>query len=967
MKKSFSATLGIALMFLMFLGCKSTQDTTATIDEVTTPTPPATPSLPGLELKAQDMALLEDVPFDPEVRKGVLPNGLTYYIRKNAKPENFAELRLAVNAGAIQEDEDQQGLAHFVEHMAFNGTKNFPKSALVDFLESIGVKFGAHLNAYTSFDETVYMLRVPTDSAELFDKGMQILEDWAHNVSFEGEEIEKERGVVIEEWRLGLGAGERMRQKTLPVSFYNSRYAKRLPIGKQEILESFDHETLRRFYKDWYRPDLMALIAVGDFDPNEVEKMIKEKFGRIPASESPRKREYSEMPDHADTKIVIASDPEASRGTVQLEYKHDKKTIKTLKDYRSSIASQLCNQMIDARLEELTKSANPPFSYAFTGYSGMVRTKDSYSAYAMVPEGKHVNALESLLIENERAFRHGFTQSELDRQKSTLITRAERQQAEKDKTESGRLIWTYVRNYLSQSPVISSTDRLKFYNKFLPEITLAEVNERFKSWVIENNRVIVMDGPEKEGVEMPDEEQVKAILAKVKKMPLEPYLDEVIRAPLMSARPEPAKIISENKIESLGITEITYENGAKVILKPTDFKNDEISLNAYSPGGHSLIPDEKYMSANFATQIISSSGIGPYNSSQMEKFLSDKAVRIRPYISELEEGFQGSSSIKDQEVMLQMLHLYFTNPNKDATAFQSTMNKTKGRYANILSNPTSYFRNETNKITFNEHPRRGFPTPEKLDQVKLDDAYAIFKDRFGDISDFTFIFVGNIDMETLKPMLGSYIGSIPATNRKETWRDVEARITPGKINKSFKKGKEPQSAVNLIFHGDFEWGLDNSYKLKSMVSVLRIMLRESLREEKGGVYGVRCSANTARYPVGKYRMDISFQCAPENAEDLIQTAMKDIRTLQKEGASEKELVKVKETQRKDIETGMKENGYWMRQLKFAYSNELDMAEDMKKSGDRIEKLTGNDVKDAANQYIDMNNFIKATLYPEVDN
>lgn len=954
--------LTAAMSVSIFWACKSTQNVSVkeSPSPATTTAENATPT-PVKESEKSD--LLDPLPFDKDARMGTLDNGMRYYIRKNGTPENYAEVRLAVNAGSILEDDDQQGLAHFVEHMCFNGTKNFPKNELIDYLESIGTKFGAHLNAYTSFDETVYMLRVPTDSAEQFETGLQIMEDWAHNVVFEGEEIDKERGVVIEEWRLRLGAGNRMQQKTFPVTFYNSQYAKRLPIGQVDILKNFEHDALKRYYKDWYRPDLMALVVVGDVDPDEVEKMVKEKFGNIAEVESPKPRKEFELPDHADTKVAIVTDPEATSSRVSLDFKHPPKRTNNLGDYRSSMISRLCNIMLDARLEELINSANPPFSFAFTGYGGMVRNKDSYSSTAFVPTGGHMKALEALVAENERAARFGFTASELERAKRSYLAQLEQSLREKDKTDSRRLVNRYVRHFLNNSPAISTEGQFELVSRFLPTINLTETNERFKSWIIDENRVIVMNGPDKEGVEMPTEAQVLEVVNSMDKLELEPYKDEVVREPLFSARPEPGAVSSSKEIESVGVTEIVFDNGATVILKPTDFQAGQLGLSAFSPGGHSNISDEQYYSASMASSIISSSGLGPYDATQLEKFLSDKTIRLRPYIGELEEGFQGSSSVKDQEVFLQMLNLYFTAPRKDQTAFDAMMGRQKAFMENMLSNPSTYYSVERYNFMYDGHLRRKVRTMDAMNQVNLDDAYNAYVDRFSDISDFTFIFVGNIEVEDFTKLLSAYIGSIPGKKRVENWKDVGATLKPGVHEKKIYKGKEPKSTVNMIYHGEMDWNIQNRYELNSMVQVLSIMLRESLREEKGGVYGVRVSATPQRIPSQKFSVNISFGCAPENAEDLIETAKREISKLQKEGASEKNLQKIKETQRKEIEVGKKQNRYWLGQLRFSYLNELDLNK-MGESSGRIDKLTAEDIRKAAAKYLSGENYMQFMLYPE---
>ncbi len=962
MKHLFRFIFLSSLAMSLVIGCKSTK-TTSSSEVASAPAPTLSPAPTTSPPTISSAPQKDQIPFDPETRIGKLDNGLTYYIRKNAKPENRAELRLAVNAGSLLETDDQQGLAHFVEHMAFNGTKNYPKNELINYLESIGTKFGAHLNAYTSFDETVYMLRVPTDSSEIFHTGFQILEEWAHLVSFDAEEIDKERGVVVEEWRTRLGANNRMQEKTLPTMLYQSRYADRLPIGKVDILESFEHESLRQYYRDWYRPELMAVVAVGDFELDEVEAIIKEKFGRIPNSQNPKTRVLYNIPDHKETLITIASDEEASYNIIRVLYKHETQKTKTLQDYREGMIDALASSMLNGRFSELLQRENPPFTFASSGYGRLMRTKDNFGAIALVPQGGYLSGLQALLTENERAVRYGFTATELEREKRSILTNLEKQYKERDKTNSRDLINQYVQHYLSDRPVPGIENRLKLYQEFLPSISLEEVNARMNEYITEENRVVIMTGSSKNDAQMPSEAEVKAILDKVEKLDLAAYEDKISDAPLMATLPQTGSIASQNRVEALNMTEITFSNGLKVILKPTDFKNDEILMRAYSPGGHSLYSDEQFMSASMADAIIGQSGIGSFDNVQLEKYLSDKVVNLSPGISELSEGFRGSTSPEDVETLLQLVHLYFTEARKDPTAFTALISRMKGLYANYLDRPEAYFQNEVSKIITQNHLRSQFPTPELLDQVKLDDAYQIFRERFSNAGDFTFFFVGNFELETLVPLLTQYLGSLPDKNIKENWKDVEVNHPKGKIEKNIYKGKEPKSNVVLYFNGDYEWSLKENYQLNSMIHVLRIMLRESMRESKGGVYGVRASASPTKEPKERYSIRISFVCAPDNVDDLIATALKDIETLKKEGATAENLIKVKETQLKEYEEKLKENGYWMNYLYSTHLYQLDPLRYQNYSN-RTAGLTSEDVKATANQYLKMDNFIKAVLYPE---
>ena len=904
------------------------------------------------------------VPLDPEVRTGTLANGLRYYVRYNPKPEQYAELRLAVNAGSLQEDPAQQGLAHFVEHMCFNGSEHFPKSELVDYLESIGTRFGAHLNAYTSFDETVYMLRVPTADSAQFETGFQILEDWAHLVSFETEEIEKERGVVIEEWRTRLGANNRMMQKIRPVLFHDSRYAERLPIGQVDILETFDPEVLRQYYRDWYRPDLMAVVAVGDFDVDQVEAMIQAKFGRIPAAEAARPREAYPMPDHAETFVTMASDPEAPFNSVSVYYKHPVQPVTTLSEYRANLVRRLASTLISNRLDELGQQDNPPFSVAYSRYGNMVRTKDNYVSGAYVAGDGFLRGMEALLVENERARRYGFTATELERAKRSLLSGLEQQYRERDKIESNRIVMSFVYHFLEGSPATGVEQALALHRSLLPGIELEEVNAAFAGFIRDESRVVTLMGSDKEGVVMPSEAEVRQLLTEVEGRTLEPYQDKVADAPLMAELPAPGTIEARATRSELGVTEWTLSNGARVILKPTDFKNDEISLTAFSPGGTSLYVDSLYMSANEAAGIIGASGLAAYDNIQLEKFLSDKVLEISPYISELEEGIDGSCSPQDLETFMQLLHLYFVQPRRDTQAFASLMTRNRNLYGNLLANPQYWFRSELTKALNQGHFRRDFiPTPEKLAQVDLDAAYRIYQERFADASDFTFIFVGNVSPERLAPLVETYLASLPGLNRGESGQDVGVVPPATPLEQTFFKGSEPQSQVVMQYQGDFAWDTENRFRLNAAVQVLSIMMRESMREEQGGVYGVGARPGFQRDPKPRYNVTINFTCAPENVATLMATVEAEAAKLREEGPAEKNLAKIKEIMRKELEVNLKENDYWLGQLRFAYRYDMDPAR-IYDLAQWIEDLDAGDIQAAAQAYLQPGQLARFILKPE---
>ncbi|MFK7921840.1 MAG: M16 family metallopeptidase [Bacteroidia bacterium] len=964
MKRTFALAWVLLLIFSFQSACKSSRNSTA--DSATpsqTSVASSSSTTTSTTTTTKDPLAAKVIPFDPNTRTGVLENGFTYYIRQNAKPENYAEFRLAVNVGSLHESDTQQGLAHFVEHMCFNGTKNFPKSALVDYLESIGTKFGAHLNAYTSFDETVYMLRVPTDDADKFSQGFQIMEDWAHNVTFEDEEIEKERGVVIEEWRTRLGAGNRMMQETLPKTFYQSRYAERLPIGKKDILETFPGDELRTFYKDWYRPDLMALVVVGDFaDMDAVEARVKEMFGRIEATDSPKERTSYPIPDHKETLIAIAADNESPYNQISVLYKHPLTNFKTIADYRKKLTYNLASTLIDGRLEELLQSEKPPFSFAGSGYRSMARTKDAFNNFAVVQQGAFLSGLEALLTENERALRYGFTASELERAKKSYVSRLEKQVREKDKTESRRMVMSYVNHYLEGSPVPGFENSLALTQELFPSITLADVNEAFKSFISDESRVITLTGTQSD--DMPTEAEVRALLGKISGKELTVYQDNVSDEPLMAVSNAPGSVIKTETKEEIGVTELTLSNGVKVILKPTDYQNDQILMRAYSPGGSSLVDNDDYLSATYGIQAIMESGLANYDNIQLDKYLSDKQLRVGTFVGELYEGMSGSTSPKDLETFLQLAHLYFTAPRKDEKAFKSSLSKTEGFFANLMSSPENYFRSEVVKVMGNGHPRAFYlPSPEQWAKIDMDRAFEIYQQRFANAADFTFLFVGNFDVDAIQPMLNKYLGSLPALAETEEWKDLGMTLPEGPIDHKVYRGREPKSMVEMKFYGDFEWTGENRYNMQSAVQVLGIMLRESMREDKGGVYGVRTSASPSKEPNPEYAITISFVCSPDNVDDLVNTAWNDIKTLQEEGASEKNLQKVQETQRKEIESGMQQNNFWMGQLYNAYRNGIDPTLILKQM-EKIDGLNGEAIQQAAKTYFKQGNYAQFVMYPE---
>ena len=910
----------------------------------------------------------QPMPVDPKVKIGKLSNGMTYYIRHNIKPEKRVELRLVVNTGSVLEDEDQLGLAHFMEHMNFNGTKRFPKNELVNYLQSIGVEFGADLNAYTGFDETVYMLPVPTDKPGLVDKGLQILEDWAHNALLDSTEIEKERGVVIEEWRLSRGADERMLKQTLPVQYQGSRYAERLPIGKLETLQHFTHAALKRFYTDWYRPDLQAIIVVGDVDVNDMEQKIREIFGDIPAAGTPRKRENFPVPDHDEVLTVVAKDKETAFPSVEILYKKEPLPETTVGDYVRYMNGSLFTGMLNNRFRELTLQANPPFVGAGSYYGeSYARSKNAYQLFANTSDTGMRRSLYVLAEENRRILLHGFTPSEFDLQKKQILSYYDRVFNEREKQESYNYVEEYIRNFLVDEPIPGIEWEYDFVKQYLASVTLPEVNQLAAQWISNKNMVVTLNAPDKEGIKIPSAEEVKAVLSSVETAAISPYKEKILAKNLMDASQlKGGKILRTKTDEEVGTSVLVLSNGATVVLKPTTFKNDEILLRAFSKGGHSLVKDADYYSAIHSSAIINQSGVGAFSAIDLGNMLKGKNTSVSPNIGGLSEGLSGSTIPKETETMLQLLYLYFTAPRKDAAAFESFKTRQKQLYANVASNPDIFFSGEVQKILTSNHPRGGkIPTPEDFDKISLDRSFQIYKERFANAGDFTFIFTGSFNEETIRPLLEKYIGSLPGSPKKENFRDLGIRPPQGKVEKTINKGSEPKSTVNIVFMTPAVYNGNEAYALKSLAELMDIKLVEQLREEKSGVYGVSAGGSMNRIPYGNVSFSISFPCAPENADTLTKAALDELKKIMQKGVSPEDLEKIKEQQKRKLEVDIKQNSFWANGLLEAYFYGSNPAELLKKQ-QQIDKLTGKMMQDVAKKYINLQRYIRVTLKPETE-
>ncbi|CAM2796749.1 M16 family metallopeptidase [Flavobacterium succinicans] len=915
---------------------------------------------------AQTMDYGQAIPFDPNVKTGKLDNGLTYYIKKNAKPEKKVDLRLVVNAGSILEDDDQQGLAHFMEHMCFNGTKRFPKNQLVDYLQSIGVKFGQHLNAYTSFDETVYFLPIPSDNPEKLEKGFQILEDWAFNTVLTPEEIDKERGVVLEEYRLGLGAQKRMMSRYLPKMMHNSKYANRLPIGQKEILEKFKYETLTRFYKDWYRPNLMSVIVVGDIDVAEMEKKIKEHFSAYKNPANEKVRNVFEVPNHKETFVAVESDKEASNTQVQLVYKdYDApKKITTIGDFRSYLVEGLFTTLLNNRLEELTNSATPPFTFGYSYYGGTyARTKKAYQSVAMMAEDKQLSALKVLVTENERARKFGFTAGELDRAKADFLAQIEKSYNDRTKTDSENFVEEIQLNFLEKEPVPGIEWTFETMKKILPTIALADVNGFIKNYIKEDNRVVVFTGPQKDNLKKVTEQEVLETL-KVNEADLKPYEDKAVATSLLRKEVKEGTVVKRETNAILGTKTLILSNGIKVVYKTTDFKNDEVLFEAVSLGGSNLYSNEEMKKVQFANGALAEAGFSGLKLNDINKFMTGKIARVNPYIGQTTEGLRGNTTPKDLEYLFQMVHAYFTDLNFDQEAFEGFKQKQASFFKNMASQPQYYFQQEFYAFLNKENPRFNgiMPTDKSWADTDYKLAYDKYKERFANAADFEFFFVGNVDDKTIEAFATKYLASLPATATKEKTVDLGYRMLKGDLKKVVNKGTDPKSNVNIMFYGEAKYSPKEALVMEALGEVLTIKLIEQLRESESGVYGVSARGSMNKVPYGSYNFTINFPCGPDNAEKLTASALNELQKIITNGPEEKDVAKYKEGELADYRKDSKENRFWLTNFTRSFLNGSNPENALKYEAE-VNAITAKDIQEVAKKYLTKDKVI-GMLMPE---
>ena len=892
------------------------------------------------------------VPFDQNVRRGKLENGLTYYIRHNEKPAQRANFYIAQKVGSILENDDQQGLAHFLEHMAFNGTKNFPGKELLNYMEHNGVKFGENVNAWTSIEQTVYMLtNVPTTNPGLVDSCMLVLHDWSSFISLEGEEIDKERGVILEEMRQGQSAQMRIYEKMLPEIYPNSPYGHRLPIGTYEVVSSFPHDALRAYYHKWYRPDLQGIIISGDIDVNEIEARLKTMFEDIPAPVNPAERTRFQVADNAEPIVSIATDPEMTHYNVSVYYKHDVVPNEEKGDisyWIKGYMDELVSTMYNNRMEELTQKADPPFIFGY-GYYGtffVSDTKDSWStmSYAMNKDGIE-KALGALVAENKRMQQYGFTASEFERAKADLMKRIENQYDERDKQETGRYLNPILSHFLTNEPMMGIENEYMLLSQILPALPVEAINQYVPELIREDNIVITLTAPEKEGEVLPTKAELLAMFNKAKEVEVEPYKETVSNEPLIATLPVKGAIESSKHDDTFDATVLTLKNGVKVIYKPTTFKDDEIMMSAYSFGGYSVMDQSDPYTLQEVNELATIGGVGNFSAIDLPKVLAGKKASVHPSISNYTEGMSGNCSARDLETMMQLIYLYFTSPRADEEAFQSYINRTKAMVANAESDPNPAFRDNLMLALYDNHPLTVRMKAEDYDKVDYAKALKLYADRFKDANNFVFTFVGNINPETFEPLVEQYLGSLKTKNITENWTNNAPALTDKDFNSHYTKATEnPMVTCYMVYNGDIQFNRKNQMVMQALNDVMDIVYTEKIREDEGGTYGVGVSGNLINRPKESFMFLIGFQTNKEMYEKLMGIAKVELQNVANNGPREQDLKKVKEFLIKKHSEDMESNRYWLNCIT---TKDRDGYNPMENYVDIINGITGDDVANMA--------------------
>jgi zinc protease len=913
---------------------------------------------------AQSFNPQDVIPFDGAVRRGTLPNGLTYFIRRNARPEKRVSLRLAVKAGSLHEADDQLGLAHLIEHMAFNGSAHFKPGELVSFFESTGARLGPHVNAYTSFDETVYMLELPTDNAKIVARGFDAMADFAGGLALDPEQIDKERGVVIEEWRGRLGAGQRIQEKQLPLMFYGSRYAERLPIGKPEILRTAPAARLRAFYDSWYRPDRIAIVAVGDIDPQQIEDTIRSAFGALKARAPEGAAPNAQVPLHSELLVNVAADPELTGSSVQLITKQTAEPQNRVGDYRRNLVERLFSDMLNDRFAELARKPDAKFLAAGGGGGLLAPTVHTFRLNARVPDGSLIDGLSVLEIESRRVREHGFNQSELDRNKREMAAYYEQAFNERDKSESGGFADEYVRHFLEDEPAPGIAYEYRLVQSVLPGITLAEVTALARSRLSAPSRVVLAVQPEKPNLAAPSEGELRAALSAAEKVAVTPWSDTTTTRALLEKVPPPARVESRRELANVGVTIVRFANGVEAWLKPTDFKNDQVVFTMYAMGGASLADRNTFIDASLASGYVGFSGAGGLKALDLQRLLAGKLASASPFISTSTHGINGSAAPADLETALQLLYQFVVAPGDDPEAFALMKRQLEASVANRGRSPAQVFGERVGQINSSNHFTSEPITSERIATLDRARMLEFYRARFANAADFTFFMVGTFDLEAAIPMLARYVGSLPSTGKRSSaFKDLGVRFPDKVIRERVEKGREPQSRTVLSFYADPSPDPMEQERIGAATTVLEIALRDMLREELGQTYTVSVGLAQALPQRGDGHIQVTFGAAPENIQAMADRVLQEVRRLQEEGPSEDLTSRAKETARRGYETALRQNPYWLQRLRTVHMLERDPGEILTRV-DRINTVTPAVVQDTFRKYFPLDRHTVITLVPE---
>jgi zinc protease len=923
-------------------------------------------ALSFLSLQSRAQNNNDKIPLDPKIKTGILPNGLKYYIIQNKKPEKKIELRMAVNAGSILEDADQLGLAHLMEHMNFNGLKNFPKNEVVHYLQSIGVDFGADLNAYTSFDETVYILPIPADDKTKIERGFQIIADWSGAALMENDEIDKERKVVLEESRLGKGADDRMMKKWLPEYLNQSLYAERLPIGDDELLKNFKHDVIKRFYHDWYRPNLQAVMVVGDIEPAEAERLIKEKFSgfKNPANPRPRPKSF-DLPARKSSKAMVLSDQEAPYTTVQIIGNSTKKEESTtMGEYMDDIKQQLFNNMISGRFEELKNTANPPFIFGFGGYNGgWARGWENFQLYAICGTDKIKEATQAAIGEALKIKKFGFTQAELDRAKSSVMANYEKSYNERDKTESSARVDELVRHFLTNEPVPGIAWEYNLLKAKMNTITLAEVNQLKENITIDKTYFALVTT--KTADNLPTDAQLKEYVDASLKSEVVAYQEKALPSQLLSKEPTPGKITKEEKNEKIATTTWTLSNGAKVTFKKTDFKNDEIQFSAYRFGGSSVYEGTDIMSADYSNNVVDEMGYGAFSNTDLQKFMTGKTANVSTIVDVNSDMIQGRSTVKDFETAMQLLYLKCTSPRKDEMAFASFKSRQIQMLAQMKSDPQSFYADTLNKFQYKNHPRsKEIPDAGDFNKINLENAIAFYNKRFNTANGMNYFFVGSIPENHFKELVEKYIGGMGNEQVVSQTKDIGMEPILGENSLTIKVGKEPKSMVTEMMYFYTPYNQEDEMALNLLSEVVNNRITDIIREKMSAIYGGGVGMRLQKFPKEKFSLQSYLPCGPENAEK-VKVALWEILNSTKTAGNitADELKKATETALQKYKVGIKTNGFWLQSLSKYYQNGLP-TDNLLNFEARLQAATPALLTGVANKYLSSKNILHAMLMPE---